>query len=51
MVMNYKEIPVSNKDRKKFDKGINLVNDFVDSLGRQGLLPDRFSQAARARGR
>lgn len=44
MVMNYKEIPMSDEDRSKYASGIALVNDFVDSLGRQELLPERFAQ-------
>jgi len=48
MVMNYKEIPIPDKDKKKFAKGITIVNALVESLREQGLLPEHFSQSSRA---
>lgn len=47
MVMNYKEIPISGKDRKKFEKGIVVINAVADALHSEGLLPERFSQISK----
>ncbi|TSC88998.1 MAG: hypothetical protein G01um10145_707 [Microgenomates group bacterium Gr01-1014_5] len=45
MASNYKELPsaLPAKEAKLYSKGIELVNDFVDGLRRQGLLPERFT--------
>src|SRR3989344_9162378 len=48
MVMNYKEIPIPDKDKKKFAKSITIVNALVESLREHGLLPYHCSQSSRA---
>ena len=46
MAMNYKEVPqgIPKTEAKRYAKGIQLVSGFVESLRRQGLLPEWFSK-------
>lgn len=49
MVMNYKEVPISDKDKKRFAKGIAIVNALAESLHEQDFLPERFSQTSKTK--
>lgn len=46
MSMNYKEVPkgLPKAESQKYATGIELVNNFVDSLQKKGLLPKRFAK-------
>lgn len=47
MSMNYREVPrgIPEGELRKYDIGIDLVDNFVDSLEKKGLLPKRFAKA------
>jgi len=47
MAINHKEVSggVSAEEAAKYATGIGLVNDFVNSLKRKGLLPEQFSES------
>lgn len=47
MAMNYKEVDAGT-DAERYAQGISLVHNFVDSLQRERLLPERFSGVAKA---
>lgn len=48
MAMNYKEVPKSfPEEAAKYSTGVELVDDFVNSLQRRGLLPERFLEPSK----